>query len=114
MNKFGVTPRTPTQEMYDAGENAVATRPEGSTFASLAGLVWDAMFAVASQQEWVKTTERLPTAEDADENCHVFYGSQDGRIVLGYWAHAESYARDVGYEYWMAKPNLPWPTPPAP
>lgn len=63
------------------------------------------LFEVAPSPEWVKTSDRLPTREDADEHGKV-WALLCGKVVLEDW--------DSVFDllWWMPKPRATPPEPP--
>lgn len=101
----------PTQEMYDAGENAIACSVGQSLpFAQLAGRVYDAMYAAAPSPEWVKCSEGIPSPEDADERHEIWVCNMGaiGDPVVELTCYSEA----VWYTHWMAKLCQQPPKPP--
>lgn len=121
MSEWKLVPVEPTAEMNDAGAQRLARWEAGcewpeswsplqvAAMRNEAERVWRSMCLAAPSPEWVKTSDRLPTREDADEDRYVWVYTGPPFAIVDV-EHIDCIADDV--THWMPKPRVQPPEPP--
>lgn len=99
MTEYVLVPVEPTEEM----ENAPVAFHDGLPVTARG--CYKAMLAARPRQGWVKTSDRLPAREDADEDGYLWSGEPG-------LSFANHYHKALLYPYWMPKPRATPPEPP--
>ena len=59
---------------------------------------------------WIKSTDRLPTSEDADDTGLVYiFNSDNNCVTTGHWSMVDYFKH---WAYWMVKPKIVLPKAP--
>lgn len=94
MSDYKLVPVEPTLEMVQHADG-LWTRED----------IYRAMLDAAPSPEWIRSSERLPYADDADEGGYLWIS--DAKISWeGHYHNA------MHYPYWMPKPRQEPPQPP--